>query len=230
MSVFAIGDLHLSLGAAKPMDIFQGWDNYARRLEDHWRATVGPEDTVVVVGDLSWAMDLEGASLDFAFLHSLPGRKIVLKGNHDYWWTTMRKMGNWLRDHGFDSIKILFNNAFIAEGLGICGTRSWFYDDGEPADAKIFARELGRLRASLAALDRVACADAAVFLHYPPVYRGNIVREVIDVIREFDIKRCYYGHLHGPSIPNAFNDTYEGIAFQLVSADYLKFAPLKIVN
>ena len=125
MAIFTIGDLHLSLGTSKPMDIFSGWENYVERLRENWLAAVGPQDTVVLAGDTSWAMKLEDCSADFAFLQNLPGRKLLLKGNHDYWWTTMAKMNAYLAANGFGSLSFLHNNCVFAEGLALCGTRSW---------------------------------------------------------------------------------------------------------
>ena len=149
MAIFTIGDLHLSLGTSKPMDIFSGWENYVERLRENWLAAVGPQDTVILAGDTSWAMKLEDCSADFAFLQNLPGRKLLLKGNHDYWWTTMAKMNAYLAANGFDSLSFLHNNCVFAEGLALCGTRSWLFDAGQPHDEKVMSRECGRLRASL---------------------------------------------------------------------------------
>jgi predicted phosphohydrolase len=228
MSIFVLGDPHLSLGSQKPMDVFEGWGNYTERIKSQWRDTVTEGDTVVLAGDISWAMSLDEARADFAFLEALPGSKIILKGNHDYWWATMKKMNDWLEGCGFSSMRFLFNNSYIAEGFGICGTRSWSNCDGEPDDERVFAREIGRLRASIASLDLAACSDAAVFLHYPPVHRSGAVEEIVDIIRASGIKKCYYGHLHGASVERAYNGEYRGVHFKLVSADYLKFAPYKI--
>jgi predicted phosphohydrolase len=228
MSIFTIGDLHLSLSSEKPMDIFEGWGNYTQRLERCWNAVVKPTDTVILPGDISWAMKLEEAVADFSFIHRLSGNKIILKGNHDYWWSTQKKMQEWLDEHQFSSIRFLFNNAYAVEDVGVCGTRSWFYDADEAENDKIFNRELGRLRASLEFLEKIPHREKIVFLHYPPVYRDKTVQEVIDLLAEFHVKRCFYGHLHGASIGHAFNGEYVGIKFRLISADYLKFAPYKI--
>ena len=140
MALFVMGDLHLSLSSDKSMDIFGGWENYVERIKENWNREVSPEDTVVVPGDISWAMSLKEAGADFRYIHELPGRKIILKGNHDYWWTTAAKMNNFLAENGFDSIFILHNNHYAYENYGICGTRGWINDDSEPADAKVLAR------------------------------------------------------------------------------------------
>ena len=147
MALYVMGDLHLSLGTDKPMDIFGGWDNYTERIRENWINTVSPEDIVVVPGDISWAMTLENAVNDFEYIQKLPGTKIISKGNHDYWWNTMAKMNNFLDEHGFDTIKIMHNNHYRYENYGICGTRGWINEtkNSEPADGKVLAREAQRL-------------------------------------------------------------------------------------
>lgn len=231
MAVFAIGDLHLSLGADKPMDVFPGWDGYLPKLEAHWRRLVAPQDTVVLAGDTSWAMHLRDTAADFAFLESLPGQKWLLKGNHDYWWTTARKMEAFFTEQGFASLHILHNNCCRAGELALCGTRGWPFDEpGGTAEqnAKLMAREAGRLRASLA-----AAGDAAekwVFLHYPPVFPGGAAsaQPLIDVLREYGVTHCWYGHLHGKSIHYAVQGVRDGIDYRLISADALQFCPCKL--
>ena len=134
MALFVLGDPHLSLGAAKPMDIFPGWNGYVERLESNWRKLVRPEDTVVLAGDISWAMRLTDTRHDFAFLQSLPGQKLILKGNHDYWWTTANKMKEYFKAQGFDTLHLLHNNSYSVEGYSSCGTRGWLFDVAEPHD------------------------------------------------------------------------------------------------
>ena len=226
MAIFAIGDLHLSLGTDKPMDVFPGWEEYLPKLERSWRALVAPEDTVVLAGDTSWAMNLPDTRADFSFLQGLPGQKWLLKGNHDYWWTTARKMQNFLQENGFDSLHILHNNACVVQGTALCGTRGWPFDDAAAQGEKLMAREAGRLRMSLqvgqAAEQRIA------FLHYPPVYPGASAQEIVDVLQECGVTECYYGHLHGRSIRFAVQGEMEGIRYKLISADSLGFCPYKI--
>ena len=225
MALFVLSDPHLSLGCDKPMDVFGGWQNYVERLESSWRRQIGAEDTVVLPGDISWAMDLEHCTEDFRFLHDLPGKKILGKGNHDYWWTTMNKMKNFLAQNGFDSLDFLFNNAFFYEELAICGTRSWFFDGKQEHDDKMLNRELGRLRTSLQmAGDR----EKLVFLHYPPIFAENRAEEILQLLKEYQVKECYFGHLHGYAAAAAWQGESDGIRFRLVSADALKFSPLRI--
>lgn len=226
MAIYTIGDLHLSLGCEKPMDIFPGWQGYMEKLERHWNTLVRPEDTVVLAGDTSWAMKLEDTVADFSFLQRLPGQKLLLKGNHDYWWTTVKKMERFLQENGFDSLHILHNNSILAEGLAVCGTRSWMFDVGEAHDEKVMNRELGRLRASLDAAQEGA--ERVAFLHYPPVYPNANAQQVIGLLKEYNVKRCFYGHLHGNAIRFAVQGMVDGIEYRLISADALAFCPYKI--
>lgn len=226
MSLFVIGDTHLSLSTDKPMDIFGGWKNYMQRLEENWRSVVQPQDTVIIPGDVSWGMSLEQAKEDFLFLHRLPGKKILMKGNHDYWWTTTRKMDKFLVDSGFDTLHILHNNACIIGDTALCGTRGWPFDDAAAQGEKLMAREAGRLRMSLQAAGDTPRKIA--FLHYPPVYPGASAKELVEVLQEFGVTECYYGHLHGKSIRYAVQGTVDGIAYRLISADGLAFCPYKI--
>lgn len=227
MSIYVIGDPHLALSCPKPMDIFAGWDGYQQRLEENWRATVSPEDTVVVAGDVSWAMKLEDTVRDFDFLHSLPGRKLLLKGNHDYWWSTRAKLDRFFAQRGWDSLEILHNNAIEAEGVALCGSRGWIFENGEPADALVVAREAGRIRRSLEAVREGL--EPVLFLHYPPIYGQQVIAEFFDLMKEFGVRRCFYGHLHGPAISNAFQGEFFGVDLRLVSADYLKFTPFRVL-
>lgn len=229
MALFVMGDLHLSLSSDKSMDIFGGWENYVERIKENWNREVSPEDTVVVPGDISWAMSLKEAVADFRYIHELPGRKIILKGNHDYWWTTAAKMNNFLAENGFDSIFILHNNHYAYESYGICGTRGWINDDSEPADAKVLAREAQRLETSIASAEN-AGLEPLVFLHYPPLYGNEYNPDLLEVMYRHNIKRCWYGHIHGrKGHQNAVNGEKDGIVFQLVSADYVQFCPVKIM-
>ena len=227
MALFVIGDLHLSLGGSKPMDVFPGWDGYVRRIEDNWRKLISAEDTVVIAGDISWAMRLEETETDFSFIQALPGQKLLLKGNHDYWWTTAAKMNRYLCDKGFDTLHILHNNSYTAENFALCGTRSWLFDPGEEHDEKVMRREIGRLRASLSAADPQK--EIIAFLHYPPVTYNAEAPEVIALLKEYGVRRCFYGHLHGNAIRYAVNGERDGIQYKLISADGIRFCPYRIV-
>ena len=226
MAIFVIADLHLSLGAAdKLMDVFEGWQGYLPKLERNWRTLIAPEDTVVLPGDISWAMSLEDTREDFAFLNALPGKKIILKGNHDYWWTTLNKMNHFLEANGFDTLQILHNTAIQAEGVFLCGTRGWMSDVQGPEDEKILNREIGRLRMSLEAAGE---GEKLAFLHYPPLYPGQMEGGLANLLKEFGVSRCFYGHLHGVSIRYAVQGEHDGVDYRLISADALNFCPYKI--
>ncbi len=239
MSLFAISDLHLSTAKEtnKSMEVFgKRWQNYVERIKSNWEKLISPEDTVVIPGDISWAMTLDEARDDFAFLDSLPGTKIIGKGNHDFWWATQAKIDKFFAENHFTSIRCLHNNAHLAEGFVICGSRGWYNDptigsipSGTDYD-KIVRREVMRLRASLEyAVANFGDTDAEklVFLHFPPIFKGFRCEEILAVLREYGIKRCYYGHIHGGSdLPLSFVD--EDITFTLISADLVGFLPRHI--
>ncbi len=228
MALFAIGDLHLSLGADKPMDVFGGaWDGYVDKLRAGL-SIIGPEDTTVLCGDLSWGMDLEAALPDFRFISAIPGRKILLKGNHDYWWSTAKKFYAFCRQYELENMELLHNCCFFYGDLAICGTRGWFYEedkDGEH-DEKVFRRELGRLETSLKAAGEV---EKYCFLHYPPRYRGYECPELIALMERYGVRQCCYGHLHGGSHKLAVQGLHGGVDYRMVSADYLGFRPLRLL-
>ena len=223
MALFAIADLHLSIGEDKKMDKFRGGEGYEERLKKHWLSIVKPTDTVVLAGDISWAMKLEHTLADFAFLHELPGKKLLMKGNHDYWWCTKKKMDDWLAANCFDDMSILFNNAFPYGEYGICGTRGWSYDC--PADERnVLLREVGRLEASIrAGLDMGL--EPLVFLHYPPVYGDYVCEEIMEILQKYGVRKCLYGHLHGTARAKAITGDYNGIHMRLISADHVGFVP-----
>ena len=225
MSLFAIADLHLSLGVDKPMDVFPGWAGYVEKLEKNWRENVRPEDTVVVAGDISWGLDISEAKEDFAFLDRLPGTKILLKGNHDLWFSTKTKVEKFFAENGFSTLKILFNNAYEYGDRAICGTRGWMND---PIEKKVLLRECGRLRMSLEEGKKFG-KEPLVFLHYPPVFGGGECYEILDVLLEYGIKQVYYGHIHGYSSGYAINGIRNGIDFRLICCDFVQFNPVKIM-
>lgn len=228
MALYAIGDLHLSTGCDKLMDVFSGWEGYVERIAANWKSTVQPEDTVVIAGDISWAMTLEQALGDFMLIDSLPGKKILLKGNHDYWWTSVKKMQEFFAEHRLNTLQLLHNNCVCAEDAAICGTRGWMLEEGTAHDQKLTAREEGRLRASLTAAKSCGLPPV-VFLHYPPVYGDAVSGSMIAIMQKYGVKRCYYGHLHGRSCRFAIEGEYLGIQFSLISADHLGFALKKVL-
>ena len=225
MSVFTISDLHLSLSSDKPMDIFRGWEDYVEKLKNNWLANIKDEDYVIIPGDISWALKLTDTKKDLEFINNLPGKKIILKGNHDLWWESMKKMGEFFENEGFDSIKILHNNAFEVENIAVAGSRGWFFDD--TADRKIVLREVGRLEASINAAKAFG-KEIIVFLHYPPVTTENICNEIFDVLKKHNIKRCYYGHIHKAGSHKIMSGEIDGITLKCVSCDILGFIPYKV--
>ncbi len=235
--IYSIADLHLSFGTNKPMDVFSGWTNYTERIRTNWQRLVEPDDTVVIAGDISWAMKLNDINQDFEYIQSLNGKKIILKGNHDYWWTTKSKMDKYISDSGFDSISILHNNYYVIEDTAICGTRGWFYDAEKDEDMLILKREVGRLklkrevgRLKMSIEPAVSAGyKPVVFLHYPPIYNGMECTEIMDVLREYEIEKCFYGHVHGGNAAKkAFIGEKDGISFRLIACDYVNFTPLSI--
>lgn len=227
MALYAIGDLHLSLQTDKPMDVFPGWTDYVERLREGF-SQVTEEDTTVLLGDVSWAMGLDAAKKDFAFVSAIPGRKIILKGNHDYWWTTAKKFYDFCSENGFRELHLLNNNCYEYGDIAICGTRGWFYEEEQKGshDEKIFLRELLRLEASLkAAGDR----KKLCFLHYPPRYRDYVCREVEELLKRYGVTHCYYGHLHGDSRRYACEGSVNGLVYRLLSADHLGFSPIRVL-
>lgn len=229
MSLFAIGDLHLCIGVPeKTMNIFGGWDNYMELIEKNWKELVNTDDTVLICGDVSWGMTLEQAEQDFSFIDGLAGRKIILKGNHDYWWASRKKMEDFFKAKGFSTLNILHNNCFSYGKYGICGTRGWVSINGETADEKVLKREVQRLETSVTMAESQGL-EPLVFLHYPPVYGNTCNYDILEVLYRHKIKRCYYGHLHGSSHRYAINGERDGVNFQLISGDFLQFRPLKIV-
>ena len=228
MALYAIGDLHLCLGAEKPMDIFGGaWIGYMDKLKEGL-SVIGPEDTTVLLGDLSWALDLQQAKADFAWINSIPGRKIILKGNHDYWWTTASKFYKFCEENGFTDMFILNNNHFEYDGYAVCGTRGWFFEEERSGehDEKVFKRELLRLEASLKSAGEL---PKIVFLHYPPKYKGYDCPEILELLKRYGVSRCYYGHLHGASHGLAMEGIWDGVDFKLAAADKLNFKPALVL-
>lgn len=207
------------------MTVFKGWDNYLERIESNWRRIVKPEDTVILPGDFSWGLKLSETLEDFKFLDGLPGKKILLKGNHDLWWGTVKKVKDFFSQNKIATVDLVFNNAIKVEDKVICGTRGWFYDQSE--EDKVRKREVGRLRSSLEAAERLS-GEKKVFLHYPPVYGEYVCNDILSVLKEFNVDTVYYGHIHGNGYNNSVSE-YDGISFKLISADCIDFTPFLII-
>ena len=240
MSIYAIGDLHLSLNKEKPMDIFGGnWKNHEQKIKENWKNTVQDTDLVILPGDFSWEMHLKDMYNDFAYLNELPGKKLLLKGNHDYWWTTLAKMREFLQENKFENIDFVYNNSYLFEDKIIAGTRGWALNDTENSD-KMIHREEERLKLSLqSGVDNFGDKEIICIMHYPPIIEENKndannqsknlkVSNYVQIMKEYNVKTCLYGHLHGESHKEAFEGIIEGINFKLVSSDYLDFNLYKV--
>ena len=229
--IYAISDLHLSLNTDKPMDVFgEKWKDYTERLRDNWNAAVKEDDFVIIPGDVSWATYLSDASADFSYINSLSGKKIILKGNHDYWWTTMNKLAVFLSENRFESISFLHNNTVICGDTAVCGTRGWNIrsSGSSEEDIRIFEREKLRLIASLEAASEAKADEIIVAMHYPPVERDNPCTDFLDIMKEYGVKKCIYGHLHAAAQNFAIRGEVSGVDLSLVSCDYINFTPVLI--
>ena len=242
MALFVLSDPHLAIAKAdKSMEAFgPRWQDYISRMEKNWRAVVSDGDTVILPGDISWAMTLDEAREDLAFLDQLPGQKLIGKGNHDFFWATASKMNAFFEENNFTTLRILYNNAYLIEDLIVCGTRGWFLEEkqqktvGEVDYAKIVNREVGRLRLSLDAARALQNEDdrqleIVPFLHFPPVFGEFRCREIMDTLAEYGVRRCYYGHIHVPVASNAPMEI-DGIQYILCAADHLRFTPLPVFS
>lgn len=230
MAIYVIADLHLSFSQDKPMSIFgENWEGHSEKIKNNWISKVKLEDTVVLPGDFSWAMYLQDTYKDFEYLNSLPGKKLLLKGNHDYWWTTVTNMRNFLEENKFKNIDFIYNNSYLVENKILTGTRGWNLLDTENS-SKMIKRESIRLQ--LAIEDGIKKygddKEIIVFMHYPPISNTNKKSEFLKILKQYDIKRCYYGHLHGKSHQDAVEGIVDGIEFKLISADYLNFDVIKV--
>lgn len=234
MSIYAIGDLHLSFSQNKPMNIFgDNWNGHADKIRKNWIEKVNKEDFVVLPGDFSWAMYLKDTYKDFEYLEKLPGNKILLKGNHDYWWSGLSKMNEYLKENNFNNINFLYNNSYLVEDTIISGTRGWNLTDSEDNE-KMLNRECIRLKLSLEdGINKFGInKEIIVFMHYPPISKAGIsngyTKKYISIMKEYGVKKCYYGHLHGTSHSEAIEGNVDGIEFYLVSSDYLDFDLVKV--
>ena len=229
MGLYVIGDLHLSLNSDKNMEIFGGsWNGYVDKIRNSFSA-LSEDDVCVLCGDLSWAMSLESAAEDFRFLSELPGKKIIVKGNHDYWWNTAAKFYRFCAENGFTGFEVLNNNSIPYGDYALCGTRGWFFEEekDDAHDRKIMLREVGRLETSLKA---AGDAPKLVFLHYPPKYQGYECPEILALLQQYDVSHCFYGHIHGKGHAFAYQGRLGCTEFHMVSGDYLNFQPLNIFD
>ena len=233
MSIYTIGDLHLSFNENKPMSIFVFiWEGYEEKVRENWIKLVKKDDLVVLPGDFSWSMYLKDTYKDFEYLNKLPGKKLLLKGNHDYWWSTVSSMRNYIKENNFENIDFIYNNSYEHENKIIVGTRGWSF--GEDAESKkMINREVSRLELSIKSGIENYGADKEIiaFTHYPPIIKQNVenneINDFIQTLKKYNIKKCYYGHLHGTAIKEAVEGIYFDIEFKLVSADAIGFCPVR---
>lgn len=232
MALYAIGDTHFSESVNKPMDIFGGaWNGYRDKLVHSFASCLKDDDMLVICGDFSWGMSLGEALEDFRLLASFPGKKVLLKGNHDYWWETVSKMNRFFEENQLKDLLFLHNNCIFYKDVALCGTRGWFFDlnDESAGDEKLFKREVIRLEASLkAAAECGGARETVCFLHYPPIFGTGEVEPIVSLLKKYGVSRCYYGHLHGDSLKGSFNGVQDGIKYQNISADNIGFRPVII--
>ena len=231
MSIFAISDLHLSFSCDKPMDIFgKRWEGYIEKLIKNWNFVVNTDDIVIMPGDTSWGMYLEECFEDFKFLNELNGKKVILKGNHDYWWNSKSKLKKYILENNFDTIGVIQNDCFIYKDTAICGTRGWMIpqQSSEGLNKKIFEREKLRLILSLEDAKKKPVEEIVVAMHYPPVDFDSSRADFIEIMKQYGVKKCIYGHLHGTAHKKAICGMFDGIDLKLVSCDYINFTPMLI--
>ena len=238
MSIYIIGDLHLSFSQDKPMSIFgPNWEEHTEKIKKDWKLKVNNEDTVILAGDFSWATYIEDTYEDFSYINSLPGKKIILKGNHDYWWTTLSSMKRYLEEKDINNVDFLYNNSFEIEDKIIVGTRGWAFTDTDNSQ-KMLKRESARLELSIKdAIQKYGDEKEIIaIMHYPPISNSYMKNEYtynsvfLDIMKKYNIKKCFYGHLHGSSHKDAIEGNIDGIEFKLISADYLDFKLCKIID
>ena len=238
MAIYALADLHLALSnPEKSMDVFGSrWEGYIDRIRDNWTNTVTDADTVLIPGDISWATYIDKAEEDFRFISELPGRKFLSRGNHDFWWTTMKKMEDYFEAKGFNNLQLIRTNVVEADGCLISGTRGWMIESRDSIEGsdnrKIYERE--RLRIQMC-IDKLNEADPdhakkhILMIHYPPITAKQEFTEFAQLIADGGVDTCVYGHLHGKAHKKAFEGDFGGCRFICSSADYVGFCPVKIV-
>ena len=225
MAIYTISDLHLSKAVNKPMDVFGPlWEDYENRILQGFEMLTD-DDITVIPGDISWGMSLSESLPDFKFIDALPGKKIISKGNHDYWWETATKIKRFFSENDITTIDLLHNNAYRVGNTAICGTRGWFYEEENGNSRKIYDREIGRLRMSLEEGKKLGADELMCFLHYPPICNGYECEEITDMLSLYGVSKCFYGHLHGYGHKSAFCGMHKNVDYILVSADYLSFKP-----
>lgn len=228
MALYAISDLHLALSTDKPMDIFGGhWTNHDKKIKENWIDKVREEDTVLIAGDISWSMKQDDSKVDLDWINELPGKKIISKGNHDYWWTTVSKLNKM-----YENTRFLQNNYYTYNDYAICGTRGWIdpsSDKFSAKDRKIYARELLRIKLSLDAAKKDGFNKIIAMIHYPPFSEEGRESEFMKIFKEYNVEKVIYGHLHGAGTITAIEGNIEGVEYIMTSCDFINFNPVKIL-
>lgn len=229
MSIYAISDLHLSFNTNKPMDLF-GWNDYENEIKENWKKTITDDDLVILSGDFSWEMELKNTYKDFNFINNLPGKKILLKGNHDYWWSSLLKMRQFIKDSNFKNIDFLYNNSYEFDNRIIVGTRGWTLLQDDEETKKIIDRECIRLELSIQDGIKKYGTDKEIIvcMHYPPLTKDNLNNQFVEILKKYNINTCIYGHLHGTATTDAIEGKINKINYILTSCDYTKFKLIKI--
>lgn len=229
MALYAIADLHLASSGEKPMDIFgEKWSNHHVKIKDNWLQKIKEEDTVLIAGDISWSMKIEHGVEDLEYINKLPGKKLFVRGNHDYWWTSINKLNSM-----FEDMKFIQNNFFSYEDYAICGSRGWILKNNpkfDTHDQKIYDRELIRLRLSLDTAVKAGYEKFIVMIHYPPIVPSQLNNEFTELFEEYGVEKVIYGHLHGWGLANVFEGVHNGVEYILTSCDYIHFNPIKIME
>jgi predicted phosphohydrolase len=238
MAIYALADLHLSLSCPdKSMEVFgSSWGEYILKVKENWEQTVTGSDTVLIPGDISWATYINKAEEDFKFISDLPGRKLLSRGNHDYWWTTMKKMEEFFAEKGFTNMEFVRTNVVEVEDCLITGTRGWMIETKESIEGsdnrKIYEREKLRIKMCIDVLNEADPGHAKkhiLMIHYPPITAKQDFTEFAEMMAQGGIDICVYGHLHGSAHKKAFEGDFEGMRLICASADYADFKPVRIL-
>lgn len=228
MALYAISDLHLAFNVDKPMDIFgERWLNHDEKIKNNWISKIKEDDTILIAGDISWSIKSDDSKVDLDWIDSLPGKKIISKGNHDYWWGSISKLNGM-----YENTKFLQNNFYKYEEYAICGTRGWICPESDKfgaKDEKIYAREQIRLRLSLEAAKKAGYSKFIVMIHYPPINEGLEETAFTEIFKEYSVEKVIFGHLHGPSNVKATDGFIDGIEYIMTSCDFINFDPLRIL-
>ncbi len=225
MKVYGISDLHLSFESNKPMGIFgKAWEEHHEKIKENWINKISDDDLVLIAGDISWGMKLNEALKDIEYIHNMPGKKVIIKGNHDYWWSSISKINSL-----YDDIYFIQNTHYKFDDYAICGTRGWIALDGEEHNEAVYKRELLRLEMSIQSAIKEGINKIIVMMHYPPLTKYTRCREFLDILSKYKVEKVIYGHIHSSSENICFNGIYNDIEYICTSADIINFDPVRIL-